>query len=56
METRPIFRDIAEHLAAVRNTVPDVLNGVGHFLYYHAEVVAAYVRAQSGRRPRRQRL
>ena len=47
-ETRPIFRDIAEHLAAVRKTVPDVLNGVGHFLYYHPEVVAAYVRAQSG--------
>ena len=47
METRPIFRDIAEHLAAVRKTVPDVLNGVGHFLYYHPEVVAAYVRAQS---------
>jgi len=46
-ETRPIFRDIAEHLAAVRKTVPDVLNGVGHFLYYHPEVVAAYVRAQS---------
>jgi len=48
METRPIFRDIAEHLAAARKTVPDVLNGVGHFLYYHPEVVAAYVRAQSG--------
>jgi pimeloyl-ACP methyl ester carboxylesterase len=29
-------------------TVPDVLNGVSHFLYYHPEVVAAYVRAQSG--------
>lgn len=47
-ETRPIFRDIAEHLAAVRSTVPDVLNGVGHFLYYHSELVVAYVRAQSG--------
>lgn len=47
-ETRPIFRDIAAHLAALRNTAPDVLNGVGHFLYYHAAVAAAYVRAQSG--------
>ena len=33
-ETRPIFRDIAAHLAAVRETTPDVLSGVGHFLYY----------------------
>jgi pimeloyl-ACP methyl ester carboxylesterase len=46
-EARPIFRDIAAHLAAVRNIVPDVLNGVGHFLYYHPEVAAAYIRAQS---------
>jgi pimeloyl-ACP methyl ester carboxylesterase len=44
--TRPIFRSIAEHLAAVRNTTPEVLDGVGHFLYYHPEAAAAYVRAQ----------
>jgi pimeloyl-ACP methyl ester carboxylesterase len=48
METRPIFRDIAAHLAAVRNTTPDVLDGVGHFLYYYPDVAAAYVHAQSG--------
>ncbi len=46
-KTRPIFRDIAVHLAAVRNAGPDVLEGVGHFLYYHPDVVASYVRAQS---------
>jgi pimeloyl-ACP methyl ester carboxylesterase len=44
--TRPIFRSIAEHLAAVRKTTPDVLDGVDHFLYYHPEDAAAYVRAQ----------
>jgi pimeloyl-ACP methyl ester carboxylesterase len=47
-ETRPIFREIAAHLAAVRNTAPDVLDGVGHFLYYYPDAAAAYVRAQSG--------
>jgi pimeloyl-ACP methyl ester carboxylesterase len=47
-ETRPIFRDIAGHLAAVRGTTPDVLEGVDHFLYYHPDAVASYVRAQSG--------
>jgi pimeloyl-ACP methyl ester carboxylesterase len=47
-ETRPIFREIAAHLAAVRNTAPDVLNSVGHFLYYYPDAAAAYVRAQSG--------
>jgi pimeloyl-ACP methyl ester carboxylesterase len=45
--TQPIFRDIAVHLAAVRNTTPDVLHGVGHFLYYHPDVAATYVRAQT---------
>jgi pimeloyl-ACP methyl ester carboxylesterase len=44
--TRPIFRSTAEHLAAVRNTTPEVLEDVGHFLYYHPEEAAAYVRAQ----------
>jgi pimeloyl-ACP methyl ester carboxylesterase len=47
-ETRPIFRDIAAHLAAVRETTPDVLSGVGHFLYYYPDVATAYIRAQSG--------
>ncbi|MDQ2983308.1 MAG: alpha/beta hydrolase [Actinomycetota bacterium] len=49
-KTRPIFRDIAVHLAGVRGATPDVLEGVGHFLYYHPDVSAAYVRAQSGAR------
>jgi pimeloyl-ACP methyl ester carboxylesterase len=47
-ETRPIFREIGLHLASVRSTTPDVLEGVGHFLYYHPDVVASYVRARSG--------
>jgi pimeloyl-ACP methyl ester carboxylesterase len=47
-ETRPIFRDIAGHLAAVRGITPDVLEGVDHFLYYHPDAVAAYVQALSG--------
>ena len=47
-ETRPIFREIAAHLAAVRNTAPDVLEGVGHSLYRYPDSAAAYVRAQSG--------
>jgi pimeloyl-ACP methyl ester carboxylesterase len=46
-ETRPIFRDIVVHLAAVRNAAPDVLEGVGHVLYYHPDVVASYIRAQA---------
>jgi pimeloyl-ACP methyl ester carboxylesterase len=52
-KTRPIFRDIAVHLAAVRNAAPDVLEGVGHFLYNHPGVVASYVRAQAGVTPMR---
>ncbi len=52
-ETRPIFRDIAAHLAAVRETTPDVLSGVGHFLYYYPDVAAAYIRTQSGASQRR---
>lgn len=52
-KTRPIFRDTAVHLAAVRNAAPDVLEGVGHFLYNHPGVVASYVRAQAGVTPMR---
>ncbi len=45
--TRPIFRDIALHLAATRGDAPDVLEDLGHFLYLHPDVVAAYVEARS---------
>ena len=44
----PIFREIATHLAAVRNAAPDALDGVGHGMIYHPEAAAAYIRAQSG--------
>jgi pimeloyl-ACP methyl ester carboxylesterase len=44
--TRPIFRSIATHLASVRNSTPDVLDGVDHFLCYRPEEAAGYVRAQ----------
>ena len=44
----PIFREIATHLAAVRNAAPDALDGGGHGLIYHPEAAAAYIRAQSG--------
>jgi hypothetical protein len=44
--TRPIFRSIATHLASVRNSTLDVLDGVDHFLCYRPEEAAAYVRAQ----------
>jgi pimeloyl-ACP methyl ester carboxylesterase len=50
-ETRPIFLDIVVHLAAVRDAALDVLEGVGHFLYYHPDVVASYVRAQKREEP-----
>ena len=44
----PIFREIATHLAAVRNAAPDALDGVGHGMIYHPEAAGAYIRAQSG--------
>jgi len=41
-----IFRDIAVHLAAVRGDIPDVIDGVGHALYFHPDPAAAYLRAR----------
>ena len=38
---------IALHLAATRGDAPDVLENLGHFLYLHPDVVAAYVEARS---------
>ncbi len=45
-KTIPAMRDISTRLAAVRGTVPDVLDDLGHFAYYYPDTVAAYVRAQ----------
>ena len=46
----PIFRKIAEHLAAVRGEVPDVLEGVGHSLYHFPDEAAEYIAQQEMRR------
>ena len=40
------MRDITARLAAVRGTVPDVIDDIGHFLYYYPDTVAGYIRAQ----------
>lgn len=45
-----IFADISTHLAAVRKTVPDRIDGVGHSIYYHPDAAAAYIRSQKGSR------
>ena len=44
----PIFREIATHLAAVRNAAPDALDGVGHSMPYLPDAAAAYIRTRSG--------
>lgn len=46
----PIFREIATHLASVRNAVPDAIEGLGHLLVYHPDAAASYIRTQSGAR------
>lgn len=40
----PIFRDITTHLASVRGADPQILDGVGHALYYHPDAAAAFIR------------
>jgi pimeloyl-ACP methyl ester carboxylesterase len=44
----PIFREIATHLAAVRNAAPDAIDGAGHLMVYLPDAAAAYIRTQSG--------
>lgn len=43
-----LFQDIATRLAAVRGDAPDVIEGVGHGLYFHPEAAAAYIGGRSG--------
>jgi pimeloyl-ACP methyl ester carboxylesterase len=43
-----LFHDIATRLAAVRGTAPDVIEDVGHALYVHPVVAAAYVGGHGG--------
>ena len=44
----PIFREIATHLASVRNASPDAIDGAGHLMVYVPDATAAYIRTQSG--------
>ena len=44
----PIFREIATHLASVRNTAPDAIDRVGHSMPYLPDAAAAYIRTRSG--------
>jgi pimeloyl-ACP methyl ester carboxylesterase len=39
----PIFRGIAESLAALRNDEPEPLDGVGHGIFYHPDSASRYV-------------
>jgi hypothetical protein len=41
--TAPIFREIATHLAAVRDDTPDVIEGVSHSIHCQLDVAAAYI-------------
>jgi pimeloyl-ACP methyl ester carboxylesterase len=43
----PIFREIATHLAAVRNAAADAIDGAGHSMKYLPDTVAVYIRTQS---------
>lgn len=43
-ETSAVFRDIAVRLATSRGESADVIPGVGHAIYLHADAVAAYLR------------
>jgi pimeloyl-ACP methyl ester carboxylesterase len=44
-----IFREIVEHLAAVRGTNPDAIEGVGHALYFHPDAAAGYIGSWAAR-------
>jgi pimeloyl-ACP methyl ester carboxylesterase len=43
-ETSAVFRDIAVRLAALRGGNADVIPGVGHAIYLHADAAAAHLR------------
>jgi pimeloyl-ACP methyl ester carboxylesterase len=44
-ESVPLFRDITAHLSAVKGTVADRIEGVGHAIYFHPASAAAYIQA-----------
>jgi pimeloyl-ACP methyl ester carboxylesterase len=45
-ESPDLFRDIVAGLAAERNQIPDVIEGVGHLAYYSPDSVASYIAAR----------
>ena len=45
----PIFRDIATHLAALRSSTPDAIDGADHLLMHFPDAAAAYIRTQADR-------
>lgn len=47
-ETGAVFRDVTRHLAAIRGTIADVIDGVGHALYLHPDAAATYLRDHVG--------
>jgi len=44
-ESLTLFRDITAHLSAVKGTVADRVEGVGHAIYFHPASAAAYIQA-----------
>ena len=46
--TRPIFREVTLHLAAVRDTTPHIVRQVGHVILYQPDAAAAYIRGHGG--------
>jgi hypothetical protein len=43
-----IFARIAEHLAALRGTRPDTIEGASHALYLQPDLAAAYITSHAG--------
>lgn len=46
--TRPIFRQVTVHLARVRGTQAEAVDGVGHVVVYQPGTAAAYIRRVGG--------
>jgi hypothetical protein len=44
--TLSIFSEISRFLATLRGSTPDVIEGVGHSIYYHPDAAARYIRSQ----------
>ena len=43
-----IFREIAAHLAAVRGSEPDVVQGAGHSICFQPDLAARYIGTETG--------